>query len=166
MTIQLRSLQASDLPNLVKYANNKKIFDNLTDAFPHPFDESKGRAFIERILATKPNHVQAITIDNELVGCIGVHPKDDVYRKNAELGYWVAESFWGKGIISDAIPKMVQYGFENFEISRIYATPYAHNVASQKALEKSGFKLEAHFKNTLFKNGEYLDEMIYAIRRD
>jgi len=166
MNFKLRSLRESDLSNLVRYANNKNIFDNLTDAFPHPFNEENGKTFIHKILSNKPHHVQAITINDELVGCIGVHPKTDVHQKNAELGYWIAESFWGQGIISKAIPKMVDYGFENFEITRIYATPYPHNIASKKALEKSGFKLEGHLEKTLFKNGEYLDELIYAIRRD
>jgi RimJ/RimL family protein N-acetyltransferase len=166
MIFKLRSLRESDLSNLVQYANNKNIFNNLTDAFPHPFDAEKGKAFIDRILSNKPHHVQAITIDDELIGCIGVHPKTDVHKKNAELGYWVAEPYWGKGIISKAIPLMVEYGFDNFDISRIYATPYPHNIASQKALEKSGFVLEASLEKTLFKNGEYLDELIYAIRKE
>ena len=117
MEITLRPLQDKDLPNLVKYAGNKKIFDNLTDQFPHPFSEEAGQKFITRVNAENPKHVLAIDLEGELIGAIGVHPQQDVYRKNAEMGYWIAEPFWGKGYISQAIPKMVIYGFDNFDFN-------------------------------------------------
>ena len=85
--------------------------------------------------------------------------------KNAELGYWLAEPFWGKGIITYAIQEMVEYGFKTFDITRIFAIPFGTNIASQKALEKAGFILEARLNKTIFKNGEYQDELIYAIRK-
>lgn len=165
MKISLRPFVLTDLNNLVKFAGNKKIFDNLTDQFPHPFTEEKGVQFIKKVNSEKPHHVLAIDLNGELIGAIGVHPQSDVYRKNAEMGYWLAESYWGKGYISQAIPKMVKYGFEHFDFTRIFARPYGHNIASQKALEKSGFKLEARLEKTFFKNGKFEDEMIYAVRR-
>jgi ribosomal-protein-alanine N-acetyltransferase len=98
------------------------------------------------------------------VGGIGIHPQTDIQRKNAELGYWLAESFWGNGIISNAIKQVVQFTFETYDINRIYARPFGTNIASQQVLEKNGFDLEARFEKTLIKNGELLDELIYAIR--
>ena len=92
-------------------------------------------------------------------------PQADVHRKNAELGYWLAEPYWGQGIITRAITRMVSYGFEHWDIHRIFARPFGTNIASQRALEKAGFVLEARFEKTIFKNGEYLDELVYAIRR-
>ena len=109
-----------------------------------------------------PTNIFAIDINGEACGGIGIHPQEDVQRKNAELGYWLAEPFWGNGIISKAIPQIVEYGFKNFDITRIYARPYGTNNASQRVLEKAGFTLEGKFEKTLFKNGEFLDEWIYV----
>ncbi len=113
-----------------------------------------------------PPNVLCISINGEASGGIGVHPQQDVYRMNVELGYWLAEPFWGRGIITKAITHMVDYGFSNFEFNRIYARPYGHNKASMRVLEKAGFKLEARLENTFLKNGKFLDEYIYAIRRN
>ena len=164
-TVSLRPLQDSDLPNLVEYAGNKAIFDRLTDGFPHPFDEAAGRAFIKRQSEKDPIEVLAIILDGDLIGCIGIHPKSDVDRLNAELGYWIGEPFWGKGIMPQAIEQMIPYAFANFEIHRIFARPYGDNPASQRVLEKAGFVLEARFEKTLIKNGELKDELIYAFRK-
>ena len=138
----------------------------MTDMFPYPYTEEKGKQFIE--FANKENSIRILAIDlnGEAIGGIGLHPQTDIHCKNAELGYWLGEPFWGQGIITKAIIKMVDYGFINFEINRIFARPFGTNLASQKVLEKTGFKLEARFEKTLFKNGELIDELVYAIRRD
>jgi RimJ/RimL family protein N-acetyltransferase len=99
------------------------------------------------------------------VGSIGLHLQTDILRKNAEIGYWLAEDYWGKGIVTDAIHQIVKYGFENLDIVRIFARIYGTNIPSQKVVEKCGFKLEGKYDKTLFKNGEFLDELIYAIRK-
>lgn len=161
----LRPFRETDLDSLVRYANNFKIAKNLTDKFPHPYTAEAGRAFIAHAMASKPPNILAIDVDGEFVGGIGVHPQDDIQRLNAELGYWLAEHLWGKGIMTEAIRRMVKYAFENFEIDRIFARPFGSNVASQKALEKAGFTFEARFEKTLIKNGEKQDEIFYAIRR-
>ena len=85
--------------------------------------------------------------------------------KNMELGYFLGEPFWGKGIITEAVKQIVDYGFQHFDITRIYARPYGNNPASQKVLEKAGFTLEARIEKNIYKNGEFLDELIYAIRK-
>ncbi len=165
MDVQLRPWQLSDIPSLIKHANNPNIARQLTNQFPHPYTEEHAKAFIEMATSHEPTRIMAIAIDSEACGGIGIHPQSDVYCKNAEMGYWLSEMHWGKGIISMLIPKMVRYGFDKFPIERIYARPYGRNKASQRALEKSGFKLEATLEKTFYKDGEFQDEMIYAVRR-
>lgn len=165
MEFKIRPWEKSDLNNLVKYANNPDIAKNLSDQFPFPYTEENGAAFIE--FATKDTliHIFAIEINGEAAGGIGLHPQTDIFQKNAELGYWLGEPFWGNGIITKAIQQIIEFGFATFEIDRIFARAFASNIPSQKVLKKNNFKLEARFEKTLFKNGEYLDELIYAIRR-
>ncbi|MBI5540230.1 MAG: GNAT family N-acetyltransferase [Bacteroidia bacterium] len=159
----LRPWQISDIDSLVKYANNKKISDNLTNAFPNPDSCDDGIKFIKIQESYNPAKAFAIVIDNEACGAIGVFQQTDIHEKNAEMGYWLAEKHWGKGVITNAIKQTVEYGFKNFEINRIFARPFGSNLASQKVLEKAGFKFEAKFKNTIYKNGQFLDEIYYAI---
>jgi ribosomal-protein-alanine N-acetyltransferase len=163
MEFKLRPFREDDLESLVKFANNPKIAGNLTNQFPYPYTHEHGKKFIQMAMSHDPIRIHTIEISGEASGGIGVHPQGDVYCKNAELGYWLAEPYWGKGIVTEAVKQMVDYGFKNFDITRIYARPYPHNLASQKLLEKVGFKKEAVLKNAFFKNGEYLDELIYSI---
>ncbi|MBB1284151.1 GNAT family N-acetyltransferase [Flavisolibacter sp. BT320] len=166
MEFLLRPWQLSDLSSLVRYANNWSIAKNMTDKFPHPYTEENGNAFIAFANSEVPVHIFAITVQDEAVGGIGIHPQDDIHRKNAELGYWLAEPFWGKGIISKAIHQMVNFAFDTYDISRVFARPFGTNLASQRVLEKNGFLQEGRFEKVLYKNGEYLDELIYAVRRE
>lgn len=162
---ELRPWQMTDLENLVKYANNPNISKNLTNGFPSPYTLAAGKAFIKMTLEHEPTQIMAIVIDGVAAGGIGLHPQKDIFCKNAELGYWLAEPFWGKGIMTKAIGQMVDYGFENFEINRIFARPFGSNIGSQRALKKTGFELEARFFQTIFKNNSYEDELIYGIRK-
>ena len=166
MEFKLRPWTIDDLDSLMKYANNPKIAGNLTDAFPYPYTKEAGIKFIKMATGINPPHILAIEVNGEAAGGIGVHQEQDVYRINAEMGYWLAEPYWGKGIITEAIKQMVDYGFKNFDIQRIYARPYGHNKASQRVLEKAGFKQEAFFEKICIKNGEYYDLYVYAIRRN
>jgi len=165
MEVKLRPWRISDLGNLIKYGNNSRIAANMTDAFPHPYTEQSGMAFIERISLDQPLKVLAISFNDVAIGSIGIFPLQDIFRKNAELGYWIAEPFWNKGVATKAIGLITDYGFSNFDLTRIFARPFGTNLGSQKALEKAGFFLEAHFEKTFFKNGEYLDELVYAVRK-
>lgn len=165
MEIKLRPWKISDLANLVKYGNNSRVAANMTDGFPHPYTEQAGVAFIERVSIDTPLKVLAITYNDEAIGSVGIFPLQDIFRKNAELGYWIAEPFWNKGVATKAIGLMVNYGFDNFDLTRIFARPFGTNIGSQRALEKAGFILEARFENTFFKNGEFKDELVYAVRK-
>lgn len=163
--VKLRTFTDSDLESLVKYANNANIANNLTDAFPHPYAEEDGRAFIKMVSKDIPAKAFAIDINGEACGAIGVFPQTDIHKKNAEMGYWLAEPYWGQGIITNLIGQMIEYGFNTWDIDRIYARPFGSNIASQLVLKKNGMKLEAKLEQTLWKNNRYEDELIFAIRR-
>lgn len=162
---KLRPWSLDDLSHLVQYANNFNIAKNLTNQFPHPYTEQDGRNFIKMATSSDPLRIFAIEVDGHAAGGIGVHPQADIHVKCAEMGYWLAEPFWGRGIMSEAVREMVQYAFDHFDIIRLYARPFSSNSASQRVLEKAGFELEARLKKSIFKNGEILDELIYSILR-
>lgn len=161
----LKKLDLSDAFIFSMHANNRNIWRNLTDRFPHPYTEENARDFIQLTLKSEPAQILGIYVGDEPIGAIGLHPLHDVFCKNIELGYWIAEPYWGKGIMSSAIAQMVHYGFENFDVDRIFARPFGRNIGSIKTLEKNGFTLEASLKNTIYKDGKYEDELIYAIRK-
>lgn len=164
MKIELRAWHIDDLPSLIENGNNPEVARFMTDIFPHPYTAEAGRKFIEMASSEKPARLQAISVDGVVIGGIGIHPKVDVLRKNAEIGYWIGQKYWGKGIVTTVLPQMVNFAFENYDITRLYACVFGNNKASQRVLEKCGFKLEARFTNTIYKNGEFLDELIYAVR--
>lgn len=165
MIITLRPWHINDLDDLVTLANNKNIAQYMADVFPHPYTSENGKTFINFANSNSSSHIFAIKLNNNIVGSIGLHIQADILKKNAEIGYWLAEEFWGKGIMADAINQMVEYGFNNLDIIRIFARIYGTNKPSQKVIEKANFKLEAKFENTIYKNDEFLDELIYAIRK-
>ena len=164
--ITLRKWRDSDLESLAKYANNYNIARFLTDAFPHPYSIEDAKAYISMVKDENPTKCFAIDLNGEAIGSIGIFPQADVHRKNAEMGYWLSEKFWGQGIIPEAIRQIVDYGFKTFDITRIFARPYGHNLKSQRVLEKAGFTLEARFEKALFKNDEFVDELIFGIRKN
>lgn len=166
MNFSLRQWNNNDLSSLVKYANNYNIAKNLTNLFPHPYTVEHGKVFIEKANSSNAHLILAIDINGEAIGGIGLHPQTDIHIKNAELGYWLAEPFWGNGIITSAIKQIVEKGFKELDVDRIFARPFGTNIGSQKVLEKAGFNLEARLEKTIFKNGEYLDELIYAVRKN
>jgi ribosomal-protein-alanine N-acetyltransferase len=158
MNFELRAFQHSDLNSLVNHANNYNIAKNLSDKFPFPYTQDHGIAFINLALSATPQEIFAIVVNEEVAGSIGVHPQHDFYRKNAELGYWIAEEYWGRGIVPAAVKLMVNYGFSTFDITRIYARTFDTNIKSQRVLEKAGFTLEAELKETFYKFGTIYDE--------
>ncbi len=165
MQFLLRPWSFSDIEALIEYANNFNIAKYMRNVFPYPYTKEEGMKFIEMTHQHNPRKIFTIDIDGKASGGIGIFPQEDIMCKNAELGYWLAEPFWSKGIITKAIIEMMDYGFKTFDISRIYAIPFGSNIASQRALEKAGFKLEGKFEKTIYKNGEYHDELIYTIRK-
>ncbi|MFN8209674.1 MAG: GNAT family protein [Bacteroidales bacterium] len=153
--------------DLAVIANNKNIAYNLRDRFPHPYSYEDAVSWLG--MATKDNdpaRLFAIIFEGKLAGSIGLIAKEDVYCKNAETGYFLAEHLWGKGIMTNAISAISTYAFSEFDIIRIYAEVFADNTGSRRALEKSGFRCEATISKNIFKGGEIRDSCIYSVLRE
>ena len=159
---RLRPWHITDAPSLVLNANNKKVIENLRDVFPHPYSQNDARFFITHLANSTSSLIIAIVVDGDAVGSIGIHPQADIYRKSAELGYWLGEKYWGKGIASEAANAMVQYAFNHFDINRIYACVFERNKASMRVLEKCGFVCEAIHHKAVIKDNLIMDEYIFA----
>jgi ribosomal-protein-alanine N-acetyltransferase len=158
----LRPWRAGDEPSLVKHADNINIWINVRDHFPHPYTMSDAERWVRHASTTLQETVFAIVVNDEAVGGIGLVRKEDVYRKSMELGYWLSQQFWGRGIMSEAIGAVTEYGFATFDIVRIYADVFEWNAASARVLEKNGFLFEARLKNAIYKNGKIGDVLMYA----
>ena len=163
MDFTLRPWKNSDLESLVRYADNPNIAKFMTNGFPHPYTVDDGREFLS--MASSNSGIFAIDVAGEAVGSIGIFPQSDIHEKSAEMGYWLAEPYWGKGMMTRVIREVVQYGFRTFDITRIFARPFSINPASHRVLEKAGFVCEARLKDALYKNGEYMDELIYVVKK-
>jgi len=162
MDFTLRNWKLTDAKTISVYANNKKIADNLRDAFPYPYTLNDAEAYIRSSLDNHNALQFAIDINGEAAGSIGAFPQNDVYRRSAEIGYWLAEKYWSNGIISKSINRICDIVFDTTDIIRIFAEPYAHNQASRRALEKAGFVLEGILGKSVYKNGNIYDSCIYA----
>lgn len=138
----LRPWREEDIASLVHHANNIKVSRFLTDAFPFPYTEVHARQFITDSMSADPLQRFAIEVGGEAVGSIGIHPQSDIMRLNAELGYWLSEDYWGRGIMTGIIHEVVEYGFKHFDVTRIYARPFGNNGASARVLEK----LDLHWR--------------------
>lgn len=158
----VRSWRTTDVDSLVKHANNYNIWINLRDAFPHPYAKRDGRAFIKGALSREPETMFAIAVEDEAVGGIGFVLHPDVERVSAEIGYWLAEPFWKRGITSEALAAVTKHAIATHHLTRIYAVPYAWNAASCRVLEKAGYVLEARLRRSAIKNGRIIDQMQYA----
>jgi ribosomal-protein-alanine N-acetyltransferase len=158
----LRPWQTGDEPSLVRHANNKKIWENVRDHFPYPYTITDAERWIYHASTSLKETVFAIVIDGKAVGSIGLVRKDDVYRKSMELGYWLGEEFWGRGIVTEAIGAVTEYAFSTFDIVRIYADVFEWNTVSAHVLEKNGFVFEARLRKAIYKNGRIADLLMYA----
>ncbi len=159
----LRGFQFGDENSLQYHANNINVWNNVRDSFPHPYLRSDAVNWISAHHQLINPHNLAISVDDLVVGGIGIIPDKDIYKINAEIGYWLGEEFWGEGIMTEAIETMVLYVFEKFEFSRLYAGVFETNPASMRVLEKAGFKKEAIHQKSILKNGRILDEHYYSI---
>lgn len=159
----LRDWRPADAPALARHADNVKIWANLRDAFPHPYSLEDARAFIARVTAVKPGTMFAIADKEEAIGGIGLMPGQDVHRYTAEMGYWLAEQFWGRGIMTLAVRVLVDYAFTELKLQRIFAEPFTTNPASARVLEKAGFTCEGIMRASAVKEGKTLDQALYAV---
>jgi RimJ/RimL family protein N-acetyltransferase len=163
----VRDWRQADAPSLARHANDRRIWRNLRDAFPHPYSLADAEAFLRMASAMSPVTFFAIAIDGEAVGGIGYTLHQDVERVSAEIGYWLGTAFWGRGTMTSALDAMTRYAFARHEdLRRIYAVPYAWSTASMRVLEKVGYRLEGRMRQSAIKDQQVTDQMLYAILRE
>ena len=161
-TCEVRSWEARDIPSLVEQANSRKIWRNLRDHFPHPYTAADGRRFLKSVRASTSETMFAIAVDGKAVGGIGYVPQKDVERVSAEVGYWLGEAYWGRGIATEALIAVTRYAIERNRLTRVFALPFAWNTASCRVLEKAGYTLEARLRRSAIKDGEITDQFLYG----
>ena len=165
---EIRSWKINDANDLALALNNKKILDNLRDGLPYPYTVADATEYINSMINADSNQTYpfAIVYDNKVVGSIGVFRQENIHSKTAEIGYYIPETYWGKGIGTSALKQTCNFIFSNTDIIRIFAEPFAHNVASCRILEKAGFFFEGTMRKNAVKNGTIVDMKMYALIKD
>lgn len=164
--ITLRQVLDSDKFKIAEYCNNQKISGMLRDIVPYPYTLKDADDFIELCKKENPQTTFAISYKKEFAGVIGLTLQTDIYRLSAEIGYWLAEPFWGKGIMTNAVQIVVNYGFYKLGLIRIFSGVLDANNASQRVMEKAGFKLDCIFEKAIIKNDKIYDEYRYSIVKE
>ncbi|WP_460162743.1 GNAT family N-acetyltransferase [Ruminococcus sp. 25CYCFAH16] len=164
MNCKIRKWKLSDAKDLASVISNKKIQDNLRDGLPYPYTEQDATDYISAMLSEDENETLAfaITIDNKAIGSIGAFRQKNIHRHTAEIGYYIAEEYWGKGLMTEAVKQICSYIFDKSNIVRIYAEPFSYNKASCRVLEKAGFLYEGTLRSNAIKNGKTIDMLMYS----
>ncbi|WP_229310985.1 GNAT family N-acetyltransferase [Larkinella soli] len=165
-TCTLRPWRDGDEYSLSEHANNRKIWDRVRDFFPHPYTVRDASSWIRMNRSYQQPVNLAVDVGGKAVGNVGFTIKEDIYRFNAEIGYWLGENYWGHGIMSEAVPAMVNYIFTNFQVNRLFGCVLEGNEPSMRVLMQAGFRPEAVLKKAAIKNSRYLDEHIFALLRE
>ena len=159
---EIRSWRPSDLEPLVTHANNRDIWLNLRDRFPHPYTLRDGRAFLKHMRDQRPETAFAIAVDGQAAGSIAFQLGGDVERVSAEIGYWLGQPFWGRGIATEALVALTEYAVATHRLTRVFAVPFASNTRSCRVLEKAGYVLEGRLRRSAVKDGVITDQLQYA----
>lgn len=162
MNVTLRRFEPEDAKKVVQYLEDQEVFRYLSDNLPYPYSLQRGQQFVEAAQENFPLDC-AIVVDGEFAGTIGLMEKNDVYRCNMEIGYWLGRKYWNRGVITEAIRQMCNVAFGQEGITRVYAVVFAENLSSAKALERNGFLLEGRHRNGLIKYGVVHDALIYGL---
>ena len=161
----VRSFRDADAEELARHANNRQVWLQLRDRFPHPYTVEDAHEFIAFVRSTTPKTAFAVTVEDVTVGAIGVMLREDVERCSAEVGYWLGESHWGRGIASCALVGFTRFAFVAYDVGRLSGVPFASNIASCRVLEKSGYVLEGRMRRSAIKDGDVQDQLLYAVLR-
>lgn len=161
----VRLWQASDGESLVRHANDREVWINLRDRFPHPYTRGDAEIWLGLVADEDPQTNFAIAVQGEAVGGIGIVLQDDVARRSAEIGYWLGRAFWGRGIATAAVRAVTGWAFDRFDLCRLHAGVFAWNPASTRVLEKAGYALEGRLRQAVTKDGQTIDQLLYAIVR-
>lgn len=168
MDFTLRKWQTGDVPSIAEKANNFNIAKNLRNAFPHPYTMADALLFVNECIENEGERqmTRAIEVGGRAVGSIGIFLMNDVYERSGELGYWLAEDYWRRGIMSRAVKQICKEAFAAYDIIRIYAEPFADNAGSRGVLEKAGFTCEGTMRNGIWKNGKVHSYCMYSLLRE
>ncbi|MGB4069393.1 MAG: GNAT family protein [Nitrospira sp.] len=158
----LRELVLNDAPSLALHANDWLVWVQLRDMFPHPYREEDATEFIQRIQIQNQPTAFALAVNDQVVGVIGLIVQPDINRLSAEIGYWVGTAHWGKGIATAAVRALTTWSMAQLGFVRIFATPFIHHVASCRVLEKAGYLREGLMRKSAIKDGQVLDQVLYA----
>jgi [ribosomal protein S5]-alanine N-acetyltransferase len=159
----LRPWAASDKPALVEAANNRKVWRNLTHMFAHPYTEKDADQWLAFIATLPESSNLAIEVDGRVIGSIGAVIGQGIFAKTAEFGYWMGEPWWGRGIGTAAAIAFTRYFMAEHQLHRMQAYVFAWNPASMRVLEKAGFVREAVLERSAVKDGQVVDEVMYAL---
>jgi ribosomal-protein-alanine N-acetyltransferase len=159
----LRPWREGDEPSLVRHANNYEVWRRLRDSFPHPYTLADAKRWIAFAKQQNPQTYFAIEVHGGATGGIGLEPRSDIERRSAEMGYWLGQEFWGKGITTAAVRAVTSYGFEALNLTRIFAVPFASSSASIRVLEKCGYVREGTMRRSAIKEGVVMDQVLYAL---
>jgi RimJ/RimL family protein N-acetyltransferase len=159
---RVRSWRESDAPSIATHANNRRVWINLRDRFPHPYALADAQAFIRDAHARTPETRFAIAVEAEAVGGIGYMLHDDVERVSAEIGYWLGEAYWGRGIMTEAVAAVTAHAIRAHDLTRVFAVPFEWNAASFRVLEKAGYVCEGRMSRSAIKDGQVVDQLLYA----
>lgn len=162
----VRSWEWRDRAAIVRHANNRKVWINLRDRFPYPYTHADARNWLESLVGFHPETNFAIAVDDQAVGGIGFTVQHDVGYRSAEIGYWLGEEFWGRGIATEALIAVTEHAFANYDVCRLYAHVFDWNAASARVLEKAGYAFEGRLKKSVTKDGQTIDQLMYAMVRD
>ena len=168
LLLSIRKWRIDDKSDLAINLNNLKVLNNLRDGVPYPYTERDAEEFIRTMLSENIDSTFsfAITLDGKVIGSIGVFRQNNIHFRTAEIGYYIGESYWGNGYATSAIKQVCEYVFENTNIIRIFAEPFANNKASCRALEKAGFQYEGTLKSNAVKCGSIVDMKMYALIKE
>ena len=162
----VRSWEWRDREAIVRHANNRNVWLNLRDRFPHPYTNTDARNWLEMVVGVRPENSFAIAVADEAVGGIGFTVQHDVGHRSAEIGYWLGEEFWGRGLATQALIAVTDYAFANYDLCRMFAHVFEWNPASARVLEKAGYQFEGRLKKSVTKDGQTIDQLMYAVVRD
>ena len=163
---QIRSFHPDDALALGKYGNNRAIWRNIWDQHPYPYGLADAEEWIQYAMDQEPEAIFAIASQTEAIGCIGMLPQNDVARLSAEVGYWLGEPYWGRGIATGALKALTEYAFSELGLIRLYATVMEWNPASARVLEKAGYEYEGRLRKSAIKDGQIIDQFLYARVRE
>jgi len=162
----LRPLVPADAGALASHANDRDVWLNLRDRFPHPYSVRDAEEYITAVAARPLQTSFGVVVDGEAAGSVGLIPGQDIERGTAEIGYWLGRAFWGRGIATEAVHAATLYAFDQLRMHRVFAVPFRRNPASARVLEKVGYVREGVMRRSAIKNGELIDQIIYAAYDD